>query len=347
MFESYNLLIVLLVYIMQSITISNTFPALKKNQTRTYFDDFKIDVSNKSYYQSDKDSPFHMPHLYSGDLDNIGDDHLHEVEETTRPYEFDKEMKKTDKFIPYTYVIELSNTYEEEHVPSSQRVKRTDGVLPYVPRLMSDEVKKKTETFVEQAYDRGAYDHKGYEDHESKVHKYSELEKGNYGETSSSSKHEGEHFNEIIPDTEHISRADMRAAPSKPFFIPLQMKERLTPCPNDILPSFFNFWQNKVQDCRNKKRHAILLPINNVHIRRSGSSRSSFMPKNPPSNLFQFPSQSKYYDNFASKHTIPAFKAHAKEKKLSQNKSKRRNVSSGTNNKRSIGVGRRDASGRY
>ncbi|KAF2361554.1 hypothetical protein FHG87_007694, partial [Trinorchestia longiramus] len=157
---------------------------------------------------------FPMPHLYSGNVyaheDGdafIAQDDEHLIEEE---YDFEKSAAQTDRFIPYTYIIELKETYEDDLSPqSSQSFSTLDPTMQHhiknlrsnehKPRLKSEEVLKKVEIFIEKGYDRGAYDHKGFDDHTRAWDKYNEHTEGRYGGSSSTRTHEGESYHDHQP----------------------------------------------------------------------------------------------------------------------------------------------------
>lgn len=154
-----------------------------------------------------KDPEFPMPHLYSGNLHahEDGEEFIMEDqnEDANYEYNFENEAAKTDKFIPYTYIIEMSETYEDDRQPVDSETSQTThpGTLQSLgsayqhrPRLKSEDTIKKVEIFIEKGYDRGAYDHKGYQDHNSKWDKYKESEEGRYGGSSSSKTRENEKY---------------------------------------------------------------------------------------------------------------------------------------------------------
>ncbi|KAK3889059.1 hypothetical protein Pcinc_006935 [Petrolisthes cinctipes] len=80
-----------------------------------------------------------------------------------------------DKFVPYTYIIEYIHTYQDDtlvpsltstrqqrctahsHIPTAAHTRR----IP--PRLISEDIYKKVEILIEEGYDRGTYDHRGYD----------------------------------------------------------------------------------------------------------------------------------------------------------------------------------------
>ncbi|KAK4310353.1 hypothetical protein Pmani_018073 [Petrolisthes manimaculis] len=82
-----------------------------------------------------------------------------------------------DKFVPYTYIIEYIHSYQDDTLvpsPTSTRQQRSmahshipTSAHPHTrhnpPRLISEDVYKKVEILIEEGYDRGTYDHRGYD----------------------------------------------------------------------------------------------------------------------------------------------------------------------------------------
>lgn len=320
---------------------------------------------------------FPMPHLYSGDL------HAHEDGEAfvmqdeneennqEEEFSFEKEAAKTDAFIPYTYVIELSETYEGDSAPqASHNQHQLNSANPignhlvqlYQPRLKSEEVLKKVEVYVEKGFDRGAYDHKGYEDHDSKWDNYKETVKGKYRGGSSSKTREHENYHQdMIPYNSEPHNALDRSESSPKSVLASKRKtgsKRYGNKENTIgrtvsIPTIYSSRRKeRRRNNRPYKGRKRIYSSNKERRRRpdiyksqsqkigselaedtgfmssraksispsisvfgdTGSSPSSFQGnfENSLDQLFALPTSSSYYNNFKSRHTIPAFKSQNK-----------------------------------
>ena len=395
--------------------------------------DYKVD--NPLF--SDEKTVFPMPHLYSGDVHahEDGEAFLNKSDEEliNNEFDFESEAKKTDRFIPYTYVIELSETYEDnlpkstlndnpfstsgsqaypsphpvftagaevKPIPSSISSATTNSQLnlvlhpisaagsqvqpfshtisidgsqfnpfsslatasgshvspvpnpvpqvyyiPFpvgvngaplyqIPRLKSEEVEKKTEVFVEKGYDRGAYDHQGYEDHTKEWDQYKQKEEGRYGGTASSKKKEMEKYSEDLHPVndnhldDHLERSYShhpsvrikskrmksgnrnsfsKKRPRKPSRNGYPRKRPTRPRNNLIkIPSVHqsNFAKHSGNRVRKSRPKATLELTTSADQKTLDSSRSI---EKDLKNLFSIPVYSSYYNNFHSDHTIPAF----------------------------------------
>ena len=290
-----------------------------------------------------------MPHLYSGNL------HAHEDGEafikredgnadSASVFDFEKEAVKTKKFIPYTYVIELSETVESEGIPQGSATSldvahtvphNSISAAYWIPRLKSEEVKKKVEVFIEKGYDRGAYDHKGFEDHNSKWNKYKEVEKEKYGGSVSSKTRENEVFGIIDPEDEpiynNLERSGSSVKPSKLFvrkgrtmslfqndenISKSRDKERnnknivIIRRPNPRMKKPLkrkNVPNGQSKNQRKKTKRPLPKNILNIYSTNAKPKRIKTHSKKSFDDLFSIPKHSSFYSNLKSKHTVPSF----------------------------------------
>ncbi|KAG7159256.1 hypothetical protein Hamer_G016657 [Homarus americanus] len=85
----------------------------------------------------------------------------------------DNDNSEEDDFIPYTYIIEYTHSFNDETLPSASHDShvvvdphtspKATHVQKKEPRLISEDIYKKVAIYTEEGYDRGAYDHQGYE----------------------------------------------------------------------------------------------------------------------------------------------------------------------------------------
>ena len=344
---------------------SNSAPSLEK---KTYsLRPGEDTVIANGIQQTTPKTIFPMPHLYSGDLyaHEDGETFVMQDDVQTEPienYNFEAEANKTSRFIPYTYVIELSETYEDDLASqgSTHSNAKALQVLPNIqsstdgqmqvnqPRLKSEEVEKKVEIYIEQGYDRGAYDHKGYEDYNSKWDKYKETVKGKYGGSSSSKTRENSNlYEDAAPQENGLDRSGssisypryikkpsyhskispmygtkpgISASTDRKVSIPsLPITRRFKDKKLCSLPHEKN--KSRIETSHNTKNsNEGFMPAGTKSIfpsylsHSSPKSKSFSSPTGFQSNfeqsldkLFALPTSSSFYNNFKSKHTVPAF----------------------------------------
>lgn len=126
-----------------------------------------------------------------------------------------------EDFTPYTYIIEYTHSYSEDIIPSAShdRLTVTKALSPTSsdrkkePRLISEDIRKKVEIFIEEGYDRGAYDHKGYDKISKKWNDFSEYDH-KYGGVQGKREDEGK-FRENV-GRHGVDGGDTEASPTKP-----------------------------------------------------------------------------------------------------------------------------------
>lgn len=87
--------------------------------------------------------------------------------------EGDEKTDEKDDFIPYTYIIEYTRSSEDDTLASASHddapvqveshAHAGSSSTSHQPRLVSEDVTKKVAIYIEEGYDRGAYDHRGYD----------------------------------------------------------------------------------------------------------------------------------------------------------------------------------------
>lgn len=85
----------------------------------------------------------------------------------------DTKTEEEDDFVPYTYIIEYTRTSDDDTLASASRddvpvqveshAHASSSSTSHQPRLVSEDVTKKVAIYIEEGYDRGAYDHRGYD----------------------------------------------------------------------------------------------------------------------------------------------------------------------------------------
>ncbi|KAK7072983.1 hypothetical protein SK128_000809 [Halocaridina rubra] len=90
-----------------------------------------------------------------------------------------------DDFVPYTYIIEYTHTFSDDAEAAAS--KDNSVIYKVHPRLESEDIHKKVEIFTEEGYDKGSYDHRGYDKVKKGWNDFLQYDHMRYGSSSSNS----------------------------------------------------------------------------------------------------------------------------------------------------------------